>query len=82
MRQLEQARGDQDPRGDKDLGELRHKLVEKALFSEVGLTDYAKARLVAVAMPRVAVGQEISPRDQSELAAFLEAHLDWAFLSS
>ncbi|MEO6875263.1 MAG: hypothetical protein ABI222_10635 [Opitutaceae bacterium] len=81
VRQFEQARGDQDPQVERDRSELRQQLVEKVLFSEVGLTDYAKARLVAVAMPRVTAGQQVSPRDQSELAEFLETHLDLASLA-
>jgi len=77
MREFEGAnRGHHAPDAQK-VTEQRNKLVEKVLFTEVGLTDYAKARLVALAMPRLSAEAETAERDLRELAEFLGAHLDW-----
>jgi hypothetical protein len=80
MREFEQANRDNPARNEADDNEQRKKLVEKILFTEVGLTDYAKAQLVAVAMPRLGAGPETADRDLREFAEFLDAHLDWAAL--
>jgi hypothetical protein len=61
--------------------EQRQKLVEKVLFTEVGLTDFAKAQLVVVALPRNADARQHGDRDLRELAEFLAKHLDWAALT-
>ena len=80
VRQFEEAAPNNPARNDQEKSEQRQKLVEKVLFSEVGLTDFAKARLVAVAMPHLGTEQETPEREFRELAAFLDAHLDWAAL--
>jgi hypothetical protein len=81
VREFEAANREQPPRGDAEHDEQRRKLVEKVLFSEVGLTDFAKARLVAVAMPPVRNNRDPGDRELRELAEFLDAHLDWAALT-
>jgi hypothetical protein len=81
LRQFERDQREQGGRDERKGGEQRRKLVEKILFTEVGLTDYAKAQLVAVAVPRLQAGQETDDRDLRELAEFLDAHLDWGALT-
>lgn len=81
MRQFEGANRDRTARDEAEDVERRNRLVEKVLFTEVGLTDYAKARLVAHAMPRLSAQAETAERDQRELAEFLATHLDWAALT-
>jgi uncharacterized protein YlxP (DUF503 family) len=81
MRQFEHAHRGQDARDERKVHEQRNQLVEKVLFTEVGLTDYAKARLVALAIPRLVTDRETVDRDLRELAEFLDAHLDWEALA-
>lgn len=81
VRQFESAHRDSNERDESKHRERRNRLVEKVLFTEVGLTDYAKARLVAVALPRMVEEKELADRDLRELAEFLDAHLDWDALT-
>ncbi len=80
-RAFEQAARRNGAHDDFAIREQRQKLVEKVLFTEVGLTDFAKAQLVAVAMPRNADARQHADRDLRELAEFLDRHLDWAALT-
>ena len=71
-----------DPKPDAaGVREQRGQLVEKILFTEVGLTDYAKAQLVAMAMPRITEQRHEAERDLHEFAEFLDKHLDWSALT-
>ena len=81
VREFDGANREHSPRGEAKRDEQRRKLVEKVLFSEVGLTDFAKAQLVAVAMPQTSPARGTGDRDLRELAEFLDAHLDWAGLT-
>lgn len=81
VREFEGADRDDSVRDEANHDEQRKELVEKVLFSEVGLTDYAKARLVAMAMPRLRAGHAAADRELRELAEFLDAHLDWGALT-
>jgi hypothetical protein len=81
LRQFEGANRPDPARDESKHDEQRKKLVEKILFTEVGLTDFAKAQLVAVAMPRPSAGREAADRELRELAEFLDAHLDWGALT-
>lgn len=81
MRAFEQAARRSGAPDDFAMRGQRQKLVEKVLFTEVGLTDFAKAQLVAVALPRSADGRQQADRDLRELAEFLDQHLDWAPLT-
>ena len=81
LREFERANRAEAARDERKFREQRNRLVEKVLFTEVGLTDYAKAQLVAVAMPRVSAEAATGERDLRELAEFLATHLDWAALT-
>jgi len=81
LREFERANREAGVRDEAKFNEQRNRLVEKVLFTEVGLTDFSKARLVAVAVPRRTEDKETADRDLRELAEFLDAHLNWEALT-